>query len=76
MANTAHIKIDKHDGAWRVLLDGRDVAHQLTQDGLNVWFEMGSPFDSSPRVSLTFADVDLEADLPEAVVDALRKKEG
>ena len=71
----ASIQISNDSGVWRVLLNGRDVADYLTPDGVSVEI-LPRPIVSSEDVDpvayvrLTFADVELDADLRDAVVKA------
>lgn len=68
---TSRLTVTFIDHEWRVSLDGCRIEHLLAPDGLAI--KATSP-GSVPQcvVELTFADVDLDADLRDVLVQAMQ----
>jgi hypothetical protein len=56
------------DTRWAVLVDGVDLAHSITPDGLRLEFD---PVSASFKVGLILRAEQFDADLPDSVLDGL-----
>lgn len=71
MATRANVKIRPNGGGtWAVEVDGHDLAPHIPLDGLKVDF-VAETDGTRANVTVTLADVALDADLPDAVLSTL-----
>lgn len=78
MSKESHVKV-WYDEGWHVSLDGQTIEHCLMPDGLRVEFTvkddqiLGRPPRIQPVVHLTVVPDEFRADLPDALVEAVKR---